>query len=199
MSPRKRNNCLRRLFLRRMPRLAAFRRRLRSLSVPLHDVMKNKHRIVVIDNDTLKEKFSFQLSGINLFVTLGIVVIVLIVITNVLIIFTPLRQLIPGYINDEMVEQTYRNAQVLDSLERAVQRQEFFIANMQDVVSGKSMPSVNEVRKQSDSLAAAVPGQNETYRHSADDSLLRLEMRRASEKPLIMIEPEKSNRKRRQL
>lgn len=182
-----------------MPRLAAFRRRLRSLSVPLHDVMKNKHRIVVIDNDTLKEKFSFQLSGINLFVTLGIVVIVLIVITNVLIIFTPLRQLIPGYINDEMVEQTYRNAQVLDSLERAVQRQEFFIANMQDVVSGKSMPSVNEVRKQSDSLAAAVPGQNETYRHSADDSLLRLEMRRASEKPLIMIEPEKSNRKRRQL
>ena len=47
-------------------------------SKPVTDVIKHKHRFVVMDTDTFKEKFSFQLSGINLFVTVGITVIVLI-------------------------------------------------------------------------------------------------------------------------
>lgn len=165
----------------RMPRLAALRRRLMALSVPLRDVMKNKHRFVVIDSETYKEKFSFQLTGVNLIVGLSVVVIVLIVITNVLIIFTPLRQLIPGYINDDMVEQTYRNARQLDSLENEVRRQEWFIVNMQEVISGKEMPSVGEVRKYSDSLAA-VGTPDKVYRRSVDDSLLRLEIRQAADK-----------------
>ena len=160
-----------------MPRLAALRRRLRMLSVPLRDVMKNKHRFVVIDNYTYKEKFSFQLTGSNIIVAIAAVVIVLILITNVLIIFTPLRQLIPGYINNDMVEQTYRNAQKIDSLEHEVERQNLFIANMKDVIMGKEMPSVDDVRRQSDSTAAAASAKSHTYSHSVADSMLRVEMR----------------------
>lgn len=158
-------------------RLAALRSRLQVLSVPLRDVIKNKHRFVVIDNETYKEKFSFQLTGANLIVGLSVVVIVLIIITNVLIIFTPLRQLIPGYINNDMVEQTYRNAQKIDSLQRELDRQEWFVTNMQEVVMGREMPSADEVRRRSDSTAALGVKVGE-YRHSADDSLLRQEMRR---------------------
>lgn len=176
MSYRRRNNLLRRLAACRLPRLATVRRRLTTLSVPLRDVMKNKHRFVVIDSVTFKEKMSFQLTGANLIVWLSAIVIVLIVITNVLIIFTPLRQLIPGYINDEMVEQTYRNAQLIDSLENEVRRQEWFIVNMQEAISGKEMPSVDEVRRYSDSLAAAETAHG-TYHRSVDDSLLREEIR----------------------
>ncbi len=69
-------------------------------SWPINDVIKHKHRFVVLDTDTYKEKFSFQLSGANLFVTLGITMIVLIMLTTVLIAFTPLRELIPGYTNN---------------------------------------------------------------------------------------------------
>ncbi|KWW29332.1 MAG: metalloendopeptidase-like membrane protein [bacterium P3] len=149
-----------------------------ALSEPLRDVMRNKHRFVVIDSETFKEKLSFQLTGINLIVSVGAVVIVLIVVTNVLIIFTPLRQLIPGYINNDMVEQTYRNARTVDSLERELRRQEWFIVNMQEAVSGKSMPSVDEVRRRADSLAASGLSAD-VYVRSADDSLLRAEMEQA--------------------
>ena len=65
-------------------------------SKPVTDVIKHKHRFVVMDTDTFKEKFSFQLSGINLFVTIGITVIVFILLTTVLIAFTPLRECYGG-------------------------------------------------------------------------------------------------------
>ena len=67
------------------------------------DVIKHKHRFVVMDTDTFKEKFSFQLSGTNLFVTVGISIIVLVLITTILIAFTPMREWIPGYTNTQMV------------------------------------------------------------------------------------------------
>lgn len=160
-------------------RLKLLRHRMRALAGPLRDVMKNKHRFVVIDSETYKEKFSFQLTGTNLIVTVSIIVLVLILITNLLIVFTPLREFIPGYINNDMVEQTYRNAQKIDSLERELDRQEQFVANMKEIIMGKEMPSADEVRRLSDSPAAAV--QKYDYHHSVADSLLRVEMRQQRE------------------
>ena len=64
---------------------------------PITDVIKHKHRFVVMDTDTFKEKLSFQLSGVNLFVAVGATIIVLILLTTVLIAFTPMREWIPGY------------------------------------------------------------------------------------------------------
>ena len=115
-------------------------------SKPVTDVIKHKHRFVVMDTDTFKEKFSFQLSGINLFVTVGITVIVLILLTTVLIAFTPLREWIPGYTDNAMVEQTYANARKIDSLETLLSEQEWMVGTIQAVLSGK------ELGREADSL-----------------------------------------------
>lgn len=167
------------------------RNRLRALSEPLSDVMKNKHRFVVIDSNTYKEKFSFQLTGTNAIVAIGSVVIFLIIITNVLIIFTPLRQLIPGYINNDMVEQTYRNARKVDSLERELDRQELFLANMKELIMGKEMPSSDEVWRHVDSVTEVM---SREYSHSLEDSLLRLEISHQSAKqtPSPAVTPSRS-------
>jgi len=145
-------------------------------SWPVNDVIKHKHRFVVMDTDTFKEKFSFQLSGANLFVTIGVTTIVLIMLTIVLIAFTPLRELIPGYANTKMEEQTYANAKMIDSLEVEVANQEWLVATMQAMIRGEYLgESFDSIRKDSTSVlqqAAAV------YRHSVEDSLLRLEVER---------------------
>ena len=99
---------------------------------PVSDVIKRKHRFVVMDTDTFKEKFSFQLSGINLFVAIGITVIVLIILTTVLIAFTPLREWIPGYTDNAAVEQTYANSRKLDSLQVQLENQEWHMYNSED-------------------------------------------------------------------
>lgn len=138
------------------------------------DVIKHKHRFVVMDTDTFKEKFSFQLSGINLFVTVGITVIVLIVLTTVLIAFTPLREYIPGYTDTEMIEQTYANAKKIDSLERAMADQEWVLATMQALMRGEALGAqADSMMADSTSTLAVVAG---AYRRSREDSLLRLEV-----------------------
>ena len=143
---------------------------------PLGDVIKHKHRFVVMDTDTFKEKFSFQLSGINLFVTVGITVIVLIVLTTVLIAFTPLREYIPGYTDTEMVEQTYANARRLDSLENQLVDQEWLLASMQAILRGDTVgPVFDSVRTDSTATLEQVA---KAYRRSVEDSLLRAEVER---------------------
>ena len=144
------------------------------------DVVKHKHRFVVMDTETYKEKFSFQLSGLNIFVTVGVSVIVLVILTTILIAFTPLREYIPGYSNSGLIEKSRRNAYRVDSLEREVKMQQWMLVTMQDVLSGKVMPG-EEAQKHFDSLSS-LGITAEVYRRSADDSLLRLEVEQMMKK-----------------
>ena len=143
---------------------------------PINDVIRQKHRFVVMDTDTFKEKFSFQLSGANLFVTIGITIIVLILLTTVIIAFTPLREWIPGYTNNRMVEQTYSNAKKIDSLETALANQEWLLATMQAVIRGDVLGTEYDELKQDST--AGLQQVAAAYRHSVEDSLLRLDVER---------------------
>ncbi len=137
------------------------------------DLVKHKHRFVVLDTETYKEKVSFQLSGINIFVFLGITSLVLIFLTALLLAFTPLRELIPGYSNAGMVEQTYENARVIDSLEHQLKAQEELLGDIQYVMLGKD-PAERHAddaatnRKHDSVKAAPTP-----YVKTKADSLLR--------------------------
>ena len=50
----------------------------------------HKYRMVVLNEDTFEERFSFRLTRLNVFVAVGLSVIFLIAATTVLIAFTPL-------------------------------------------------------------------------------------------------------------
>ncbi|MBQ4377288.1 MAG: M23 family metallopeptidase [Bacteroidales bacterium] len=162
-----------RWFSTKMWNFKAWGRGMKTLYAHIKDVIKTKHRFVVMDSQTYKEKFAFQLSGVNFFVAIGVSVIVLIILTTVLIAFTPLREFIPGYANSEMVEQTYHNAAVIDSLEQKMLYQEWMINTIQDVLSERDMASEDDAQKRCDSIAAlgVTPGE---YTRSRSDSLLRL-------------------------
>ena len=146
--------------------------RLKELSQPISDVIRNKHRFVVIDNETLKEKLSFQLSGINIFVAVGVGMIVLILLTTFLIAFTPLREYIPGYTNEEMVEQSYRNEQVIDSLSHELENQNRMLNTIKAIILDESINEEN-ILPQQDSVMQLNPVH---YVHSRADSLLRREV-----------------------
>lgn len=147
---------------------------LRSRS--FRELMRHKHKFVVMDTNTFSEKFSFQLSGTNLFVGVGIAAIVLVALTTLLIAFTPLRELIPGYTNARAVQQTYDNAQRVDSLEARLEQQEWMLRTMRAVLRGE------DLGREADSLRrdtlAALPAVAKAYRRSKEDSLLRLAVER---------------------
>ncbi|MDR3045999.1 MAG: hypothetical protein LBU51_00075, partial [Bacteroidales bacterium] len=58
-----------------------------------------KFRLVIKNDDTHKENFSFRLTPRNIFVVLICSTLILIMVTSLLIAFTPLRYYIPGYTN----------------------------------------------------------------------------------------------------
>ena len=138
------------------------------------DIMKHKHRFVVLDTDTYKEKISFQLSGINVFVFLGITSLVLVFLTGLLLALTPLRELIPGYTNPRMVNQTYENARVIDSLETQLKAQEEMLADIQAVMLGNEPAALHAkpVAKTNDTIKPAPT----PYTRSKEDTLLRQEV-----------------------
>lgn len=133
----------------------------------LSEKMHHKHRLVVIDTDTLKETLSWELSDLNIFTFAGIAAIVLLILSSLLIAFTPMRNLVPGFIKPELKEEVVRNAQTIDSLENIIDQHEQHIAAIQDIISGKTFESPSEP-------ATKVADEKEgAYRHSKADSLLR--------------------------
>lgn len=148
-----------------------FFRRLWNGRHVIQDLVKHRHRFVVLDTETYKEKISFQLSGLHLFVYVGITALVLIVLTAVLLAFTPLRELIPGYTNTRMEKQTYANARIVDSLEQQVAAQEEMLADIQDIMLGRD-PALRHAVPTSDTGKVTMT----SYTRSESDSLLRVEI-----------------------
>ena len=132
-----------------------------------------------MDTDTYKENWSVELSATNLFVWGGISIIILIVLTSLIIAFTPLRELIPGYTSNKLVEQTYQNSLVIDSLERQLAGQERMLADIKDVIMGNDpgtrISNADSARAANDTTAKGKE-KNKGYSHSAADSLLRVEV-----------------------
>lgn len=155
-----------------------FRGRMKERRAKLKAEMRRKHRFVVMDSETYREKWSFQLTGINLFVTIGVSAIVLIVLTSLLIAFTSLREFIPGYMRSDIMEQAYENTRLLDSLERVLNQQDMQLQNIKMVIGGGQLPSEDQYRHNADSTTKAKPGE---YTHSKADSLLRDEVENADQ------------------
>ena len=165
-----------------------FLSRVRERYLRIKTEMHRKHRFVVMDSETFREKWSFQLSGINLFVTIGISVIVLIVLTSLLIAFTSLREFIPGYTRSEIAEISYQNTQKLDSLEHVLTLQEMQLQNIKVVLGGGQLPTEDAYRHKTDTSNKVQPGE---YIHSKADSLLREEVENTDQ---YQVKPSKINK-----
>jgi hypothetical protein len=149
---------------------AALRLRLSNNWQDFRERMHHKHRLVLMDTDTFKEKFPMELTGVNIFTYVGISVIALLLLSMLLIAFTPLHNLVPGYIKPEQREEIARSAQTIDSLERIIEDHDQMIAAIQAVVSGK--PLTEEQQQQ----AQQIEEEAIQYKHSKADSLLRKEI-----------------------
>src|SRR4051812_24610164 len=98
--------------------------------------LKSHYRLVILNEDTLEEKASFKLRPLNVFVTAGITVILLIVLTTILIAFTGLREYIPGYADVKMKRQMYNLMLKADSMKIALNARELYLDNLKNIING---------------------------------------------------------------
>lgn len=98
--------------------------------------LRNRYRLVVMNDDTYEEVVTFKLSRLSVYIGLSIVFVVLVGLTVALIVFTPLKYYIPGY-DDLKIGREYRQMKVrVDSLEREIQYQAGYIENIKGVLKG---------------------------------------------------------------
>lgn len=110
--------------------------------------LRNRYRLVVMNDDTYEEVVTFKLSRMSVYIGLSTIFVVLVGLTVALIVFTPLKYYIPGY-DDLKVGREYRRMKYrVDSLEKEVNFQAGYIDNLRKVLRGDAV-SLDTVQLQS--------------------------------------------------
>ncbi len=97
----------------------------------------HKYRMVVLNEDTFEERFSFRLTKLNVFVAVGLSVIFLIAATTILIAFTPLREYIPGYSSADLKEKATNLAYTSDSLQKVIRLNDQYLNSIKNALTGE--------------------------------------------------------------
>lgn len=98
--------------------------------------LRNRYRLVVMNDDTYEEVVTFKLSRLSVYVMLSTIFVLLVGLTVALIVFTPLKYYIPGtgtdyktarenreirYRTDSLEKQVFYNQQYLDAIKKVLQ------------------------------------------------------------------------------
>lgn len=155
--------------------------------------LKNKYRLVIMNDETLEERLTFRLSRLNVFVVLGTLTIILIILTSILIAFTPLREYIPGYTNVGLQKKLYELQIKTDSIEKGLEKRDLFIQNMKDVMNGKDLsmdiPLIKDTLHKYNDIK---------LKKSPEDSLLRAELENQGKYNLYRFENSENIRQKSQ-
>ena len=98
--------------------------------------LRNRYRLVVMNEDTFEEVVAFKLSRISVYISLSVLFVVLVGLTVALIAFTPLKLYIPGF-GDARQAKEYQQLKVrADSIEKTLIYKQRFIDNIEKVLKG---------------------------------------------------------------
>ncbi|MDR2955999.1 MAG: M23 family metallopeptidase [Prevotella sp.] len=95
-----------------------------------------KYRLSAMNESTLEEIWKIRTSIFSGIVLVILFATFLVGITSVIIIATPIRYYLPGYLDVEVRENAIRSAIKADSLELQLKHQEIYINNIRDIFAG---------------------------------------------------------------
>ena len=100
--------------------------------------LRNRYRLVIMNDDTYEEVVTFKLSRLSVYIILSTIFVLLVGLTVALIVFTPLKYYIPGY-DDVQLGREYRQMKYrVDSLEKQVTYQSQYIDHVKKVLTGNT-------------------------------------------------------------
>lgn len=101
--------------------------------------LRNRYRLVVMNEDTYEEVVKFKLSRLSVYVFLSTVFVVLIGLIIALLVFTPLKYYLPGtgYGNAKQIKE-YKMLKIrTDSMEQALEYKQKYFDDLRKVLEGK--------------------------------------------------------------
>ncbi len=100
--------------------------------------LRNRYRLVVMNEDTYEEVVKFKLSRMSVYIALSTLFVLLVGLTLALIVFTPLKYYLPGvgYGNAKQIKE-YRVLKLrTDSIEQSLLFEQKYIDDLQKILKG---------------------------------------------------------------
>ncbi len=100
--------------------------------------LRNRYRLVVMNEDTYEEVVKFRLSRLSVYIMLSSIFVILTVFTVALIVFTPIKYYLPGvgYGNAKQV-RNFKNLKIkTDSIENALIYKQRYLNDLKKVLEG---------------------------------------------------------------
>ena len=141
----------------------------------LQKKLLHKYRLVVLNEGTFEERFAIKLTRLNVFFLSSLAAIILVILTTLLIVFTPLREYIPGYSSTALQKQALDLDSKTDSLLKSINMNDAYINSLKSVLRGE----VSAVVINKDSIFKAAQADTDVLElnPSKADSLLREKVR----------------------
>ena len=106
--------------------------------------LKNQYRLVILNNETFEEVANFRVSLQNIYLLLSSVFVFLSLIIILIIFYTPVRQLVPGYgelsDNSRFIELNKN----LDTISLALEAQELYLSSFRKMITIDEIPDDSE-------------------------------------------------------
>lgn len=130
--------------------------------------LRNRYRLVVMNDDTFEERVSVRLTPLRILVIVSLVTIIMTTLVVSLVAFTPIREYIPGYADlgtqTKMLELNFKT----DSLQKSMDARQQYMDNLLKILSGKD--SAEHPANPRDSTKKY---NNLNFKPSKEDSALR--------------------------
>ena len=114
----------------------------------IYKKLKNKFRLVVMNDDSFEQVFSLILSPLNVFTWGGILLILLVALIVSIISFTPIREFIPGYADVNTKIQASKAALRADSLSRELMLKTQYLQSIKNVMLGEHLTDRSDSTQQ---------------------------------------------------
>jgi murein DD-endopeptidase MepM/ murein hydrolase activator NlpD len=129
-----------------------------------------KYRLIITNDRTFEEKFSFSVSRLNAVILLASLGIIAIVAAFMLIIFTPLKEYVPGHESQTSLKEIYRLNQIADSLMLDLKQKNLYIENIRRIINNQ-----DTLEDYSNELMSEKNYDSITLNSSKEDSIFRAE------------------------
>lgn len=96
--------------------------------------MRNTYRLVVMNDETFQEVASYKLTRLNVYLMFSAMVVLVAVLIVLLIVFTPLKQYVPGYGDVNLRGKVERLSKEVDAMQGQIDADSIYIANVRRLI-----------------------------------------------------------------
>jgi len=136
--------------------------------------LRDKYRLIIVDDETFEERASLKLSRLNVLTVIASASLLITVILLSIVIYTPAKELIPGYSDAEVKREAKRAMQRADLMEQDLEKKDLYLQSVMRVLKGEI--SVEELEAENLPVNTDEHNTSIDFTNSNRDSALRAEV-----------------------